>query len=120
MNLECLSLEGNFSNFLDDRYLQGDLLTRNALSRLRIFDVGGTRLTGLTAASARRLAALPALRELRLGSWAAIEERAFKVRNTGLTNQVIYESKRWTDGERSLFNKTACYIIQTPSQQRNY
>ena len=80
MNLECLSLEGNFSNFLDDRYLQGDLLARNALSRLRIFDVGGTRLAGLSAASARRLAALPALRELRLGSWAAIEERAFKVR----------------------------------------
>ena len=78
VNLECLSLEGNFSNFLDDRYLQSDLLARNALSRLRIFDVSGTRLNRLTASSARRLAALPSLRELRLGSWAAIEERAFK------------------------------------------
>ena len=39
VNLECLSLEGNFSNFLDDRYLQSGLLARNALSRLRIFDV---------------------------------------------------------------------------------
>ena len=38
----------------------------------------GTRLNRLTASSARRLAALPSLRELRLGSWGAIEERAFK------------------------------------------
>ena len=73
VNLECLSLEGNFSNFLDDRYLQSGLLARNALSRLRIFDVSGTRLNRLTASSARRLAALPSLRELRLGAWAAIE-----------------------------------------------
>ncbi len=76
MNLECLSLEGNFSSFLTDAYLQREVLAFNPLSKLRIFDIcGGT--VNLTLSTAKRLANLPAIRELRVGSWR-LEERDFK------------------------------------------
>jgi hypothetical protein len=52
------------------------VLAKNPLSKLRIFDISGTKLN-LTHSSAKKLAALPSMRELRVSSWK-LEEREFK------------------------------------------
>ena len=74
--LTTLSLEGNFSSFLNDAFLRR-LAAKNALSRLRIFDVAGADVP-LSLESARLLAALPRIAELRLSNFALMSaaERA--------------------------------------------
>ena len=62
------------------------------------------RLGKLTASSARRLAALPSLRELRLGSWAAIEERAFKERIHKSTLSEIKSVLGWISQNSTSFS----------------
>jgi hypothetical protein len=51
-DLECLSLEGNFSTFLGDTFLS-NLLNVNRMSKLKILDIRGTKVP-LTISSARR------------------------------------------------------------------
>jgi len=70
-DLECLSLEGNFSNFLSDRFFN-QVMTKNNLNNLRIFDVQGTPVP-LTILTAKRFLSLPNLRELRVSCWRLSE-----------------------------------------------
>ena len=51
-DLECLSLEGNFSTFLGDNFLS-KLFNANPMTKLKILDIRGTKVP-LTVASARR------------------------------------------------------------------
>jgi hypothetical protein len=51
-DLECLSLEGNFSTFLGDNFLS-NLLNANHMAKLKILDIRGTKVP-LTVASAKR------------------------------------------------------------------
>ena len=71
-NLECLSLEGNFSSFLSDSFFE-KLLHINPLNKLRIFDVQGTQVP-LSIVSAKRFLRLPDLRELRVSCWRLSEQ----------------------------------------------
>lgn len=70
-NLACISLEGNFSSFLNDTFI-GNVLAVNPMSKLRIFDVQGTKVQ-LTINTANRFLALPQLRELRVSTWKLSE-----------------------------------------------
>ena len=71
-DLECLSLEGNFSNFLNDRFFC-QVMSKNNLNNLRIFDVQGTPVP-LTILTAKRFLSLPNLRELRVSCWRLSEQ----------------------------------------------
>ena len=70
--LECLSLEGNFSNYLSDGFFE-KLLLINPLNKLRIFDVQGTQVP-LSIVTAKRFLRLPDLRELRVSCWRLSEQ----------------------------------------------
>ena len=71
-DLECLSLEGNFSNFLSDRFFT-KVMSTNSLANLRIFDVQGTQVP-LTIATANSFLRLPSLQELRVSCWRLSEQ----------------------------------------------
>jgi len=71
-DLECLSLEGNFSNFLSDRFFT-KVMSTNPLTNLRIFDVQGTQVP-LTIATANSFLRLPSLQELRVSCWRLSEQ----------------------------------------------
>ena len=71
-DLECLSLEGNFSNFLSDRFF-AKVMSTNPFGNLRIFDVQGTQVP-LTIATANCFLRLPSLQELRVSCWRLSEQ----------------------------------------------
>jgi len=71
-DLECLSLEGNFSNFLSDRFFT-KVMSTNSLENLRIFDVQGTQVP-LTISTANCFLRLPSLQELRVSCWRLSEQ----------------------------------------------
>eukprot|EP00095_Tigriopus_kingsejongensis_P012171 maker-scaffold345_size201316-snap-gene-1.16 protein:Tk12171 transcript:maker-scaffold345_size201316-snap-gene-1.16-mRNA-1 annotation:"late blight resistance protein homolog r1b-12-like isoform 2" len=71
-NIKCLSLEGNFSNFMTHEFIES-LLRVNSLKKLRILDIGGTNI-GLGAKTAELVLQLPEIHELRLSSWKLTNE----------------------------------------------
>ena len=71
-HLECLCLDGNFSNILSD-YFFYQVMNKNPLNNLRIFDVQGTPVP-LTILTAKRFLSLPNLRELRVSCWRLSEQ----------------------------------------------
>ena len=75
LKLECLSLEGNFSSFLNNRFI-ANILKKNPLSELKIFDVRGRVQVPLTIEAAKMFIKLPKIRELRMYSWN-VNERDF-------------------------------------------
>lgn len=71
-DIECLSLEGNFSNFLNDEFFN-QVMAKNDLRNLRIFDIQGTPVP-LTILTAKRFLTLPNLQELRVSCWRLSEQ----------------------------------------------
>ena len=71
--IECVSLEGNFSVFLTDSFVSS-VLRENRFEVLRIFDVRGRTLIPLTKTTAQRLMHLPKIKELRMSSWNVNDE----------------------------------------------
>ena len=71
--IECVSLEGNFSVFLTDSFVSS-VLRENRFEALRIFDVRGRTLIPLTKTTAQRLMHLPKIKELRMSSWNVNDE----------------------------------------------
>ena len=75
-NVECISLEGNFSVFLTDSFISS-VLKVNPLHDLKIFDVRGRTQIALTKKTAENLMKLPKIKELRMSSWN-ISDQEFK------------------------------------------
>lgn len=75
--IKDISLEGNFSSFLNDSFLER-LFMRNALDSLEIFDIQGTKVP-LTIKSAEKLLTLPNLAEWRLSQLSLSEEEMRKI-----------------------------------------
>ena len=75
--LECISLEGNFSTFLTDSFINA-VLGVNPLARLKIFDIRGRTPVPLTQKTARNFMHLPRIRELRMSSWN-ISDQEFSI-----------------------------------------
>lgn len=83
--LECLSLEGNFANFLGDRFFS-NLLNANPMNQLKILDIRGTKVP-LTISSLKRCLTLERIQELRVSAWSVsdpeFEEVATEVKQKG-------------------------------------
>ena len=73
-NLKQLSLEGNFSSFFDDTFLER-LLARNPLRELELLDIKGTQLRLSANTAERLLRELPHLSEWRISNWSFIGEK---------------------------------------------
>jgi len=90
-DLECISLEGNFSSFLNDRFLE-KILRKNSLPKLRIFDVRGrpsSQFVPLTIQSANMLVKnLPSIQVLRMYSWNITDAQYEQL-------QSLVKSKGW-------------------------
>jgi hypothetical protein len=69
-------MEGNFSSFLNDRFVMA-LLKRNSMAHLQIFDVSGSPVN-LSAATADLLLTLPRIRELRVTAWKHLTDADFE------------------------------------------
>ena len=67
--IECVSLEGNFSSFLTNSFI-ASVFEENSFKDLKIFDVRGrTFMIPLTKKTAQRFMSLPKIKELRMSSW---------------------------------------------------
>ena len=74
--IECISLEGNFSVFLNDNFINS-IFKHNQFNDLKIFDIRGRTPVSLTKETAQRFMNLPKIRELRMSSWN-INDEEFK------------------------------------------
>jgi len=85
-DLECLSLEGNFSSFFTDQFL-GKVTMKNPLSKLRILDVRGRPAANnsqsavpMTIDSAKLLVGLPSIQILRMNGWNITDDQFEELR----------------------------------------
>ena len=79
-NIECISLEGNFSVFLTDSFVRS-IFKENTFENLKIFDVRGRTPVPLTKKTAEKFMELPNIKELRMSSWNISDEEFKNLEN---------------------------------------
>ena len=76
-DLECVSLEGNFSTFFNDSFLCR-VMRKNLLTKLRILDIRGrpnNQSVPMTMESAKLLVNLPNIQILRMNGWNVTDDQ---------------------------------------------
>ena len=83
-SLKVLSLEGNFSTFLTDKFIR-TLLNLNSMPKLEVLDFQGAPLN-LTIASARAVMGLDNLKEIRLSYWNMTDQQITEIKDEVFRN----------------------------------
>ena len=76
--LRVVSLEGNLSSFLTDKFFER-LVSRNQLETLEILDFQGTKIN-LGMRTAKQVLKLQNLRELRVSTWSLRQEELDEIK----------------------------------------